>query len=72
MKNIWLNEYPKKLASKLVYLENNTITDLLESASDEFSEKIAFSSMQTNISFKMINLLSKRLAAYVILGVKKA
>ncbi len=72
MKNIWLNEYPKKLASKLDYLENNTITDLLESASDEFSDKIAFSSMQTNISFKMINLLSKRLAAYMqFLGVKK-
>lgn len=72
MKKIWLNEYPEYLIDNLDNIDNSSVIDLLETASHEFNEKIAFSSMKTNISFKMLSLISKRLAAYLqYLNVKK-
>ena len=68
----WLKKYPSNLDENLGDLDHDTVSDLIESSADKFSNKIAFSSFNTNINFKMLNLLSKRLAAYLqFLGVNK-
>ena len=72
MNKIWLKQYPDSLEANLEELDNDSITDLLDSASYKFSNNIAFSSLNTDLSYKMLNLLSKRLAAYMqYLGVNK-
>ena len=68
----WLKKYPSNLDENLGNLDHDTVADLIESSADKFTNKIAFSSLNTNINFKMLNLLSKRLAAYMqFLGVNK-
>jgi long-chain acyl-CoA synthetase len=68
----WLKKYPSNLDENLGNLDHDTVADLIESSADKFTNKIAFSSFNTNINFKMLNLLSKRLAAYMqFLGVNK-
>ena len=72
MNKTWLKQYPNSLAANLEELDNDSITDLLDSASYKFSNNIAFSSLNTDLSYKMLNLLSKRLAAYMqYLGISK-
>ena len=72
MNKTWLKQYPNSLEANLEELDNNSITDLLDSASYKFSNNIAFSSLNTDLSYKMLNLLSKRLAAYMqYLGISK-
>ena len=72
MNKNWLKQYPNSLEVNLEELDNDSITDLLDSASYKFSNNIAFSSLNTDLSYKMLNLLSKRLAAYMqYLGVNK-
>ncbi len=72
MEKNWLKQYPINLSENLDCIDNDTICDLVETVSVKYSNKIAFSSLNTNISFKMTNLLSKRLAAYMqYLGVDK-
>lgn len=72
MNKTWLKQYPNSLDANLEELDNDSITDLLDSASYKFSNNIAFSSLNTDLSYKMLNLLSKRLAAYMqYLGVNK-
>ena len=72
MNKTWLKQYPNSLEVNLEELDNDSITDLLDSASYKFSNNIAFSSLNTDLSYKMLNLLSKRLAAYMqYLGVNK-
>ena len=72
MNKAWLKQYPNSLEANLEELDNDSITDLLDSASYKFSNNIAFSSLNTDLSYKMLNLLSKRLAAYMqYLGVNK-
>ena len=72
MNKTWLKQYPNSLEANLEELDNDSITDLLDSASYKFSNNIAFSSLNTDLSYKMLNLLSKRLAAYMqYLGVNK-
>lgn len=72
MNKPWLKQYPNSLEVNLEELDNDSITDLLDSASYKFSNNIAFSSLNTDLSYKMLNLLSKRLAAYMqYLGVNK-
>ena len=72
MNKIWLKQYPNSLEANLEELDNDSITDLLDSASYKFSNNIAFSSLNTDLSYKMLNLLSKRLAAYMqYLGISK-
>ena len=72
MNKTWLKQYPNNLAANLEELDNDSITDLLDSASYKFSNNIAFSSLNTDLSYKMLNLLSKRLAAYMqYLGISK-
>ena len=72
MNKTWLKQYPNSLEANLEELDNDSITDLLDSASYKFSNNIAFSSLNTDLSYKMLNLLSKRLAAYMqYLGINK-
>ena len=72
MNKNWLKQYPNSLDANLEELDNDSITDLLDSASYKFSNNIAFSSLNTDLSYKMLNLLSKRLAAYMqYLGISK-
>ena len=72
MNKTWLKQYPNSLEANLEELDNDSITDLLDSASYKFSNNIAFLSLNTDLSYKMLNLLSKRLAAYMqYLGVNK-
>ena len=72
MNKTWLKQYPNSLEANLEELDNDSITDLLDSASYKFSNNTAFSSLNTDLSYKMLNLLSKRLAAYMqYLGIKK-
>ena len=72
MNKPWLKQYPNNLEANIEELDNDSITDLLDSASYKFSNNTAFSSLNTNLSYKMLNLLSKRLAAYMqYLGVNK-
>ncbi len=72
MNKTWLKQYPNSLEANLEELDNDSITDLLDSSSYKFSNNIAFSSLNTDLSYKMLNLLSKRLAAYMqYLGISK-
>ena len=72
MNKTWLKQYPNSLEVNLEELDNDSITDLLDSASYKFSNNIAFSSLNTDLSYKMLNLLSKRLAAFMqYLGINK-
>ena len=72
MNKTWLKQYPNSLEANLEELDNDSITDLLDYASYKFSNNIAFSSLNTDLSYKMLNLLSKRLAAYMqYLGISK-
>ena len=72
MNKTWLKQYRNSLDANLEELDNDSITDLLDSASYKFSNNIAFSSLNTDLSYKMLNLLSKRLAAYMqYLGISK-
>ena len=72
MNKTWLKQYPNSLDANLEELDNDSIADLLDSASYKFSNNIAFSSLNTDLSYKMLNLLSKRLAAYMqYLGISK-
>ena len=72
MNKPWLKQYPNNLEANIEELDNDSITDLLDSASYKFSNNTAFSSLNTDLSYKMLNLLSKRLAAYMqYLGINR-
>lgn len=72
MSNSWNNNYPKNLSENLDGIDNDTIVDLLESSTRKYDSKIAYSSLNTSLNYKLTSLLSKRVAAYLqFIGVRK-
>ena len=72
MSNSWNNNYPKNLSENLDGIDNDTIVDLLESSARKYDSKIAYSSLNTSLNYKLTSLLSKRVAAYLqFIGVRK-
>ena len=72
MNNKWIEQYPNNLHSNIDSVDDSTVTDLLDSAVNKFSSNTAFYSLNTSIDYKMISLISKRIAAYLqYLGVTK-
>ena len=65
MEKIWLNSYPKGVPSSIEDVPNISILDLMKNASSEFSDNIAFTSLNTKLSYKDIDDYSSRFGAYL-------
>ncbi len=65
MEKIWLNSYPKGVPSSIEGVTNTSILDLMKNASTEFSDNIAFTSLNTKLSYKYIDDCSSRFGAYL-------
>ena len=65
MEKIWLNSYPKGVPSSIEDVPNISILDLMKNASTEFSDNIAFTSLNTKLSYKDIDDYSSRFGAYL-------
>ena len=65
MEKIWLNSYPKGVPSSIEGVPNISILDLMKNASSEFSVNIAFTSLNTKLSYKDIDDDSSRFGEYL-------
>ena len=65
MKKIWLNSYPKEVPSSIEDNTNTSILDLMKSASTEFSNNIAFTSLNSKLSYKDIDDYSSKFGAFL-------
>ena len=65
MEKIWLNSYPKGVPSSIEGVPNISILDLMKNASTEFSDNIAFTSLNTKLSYKDIDDYSSKFGAYL-------
>ena len=65
MEKIWLNSYPKGVPSSIEGVTNTSILDLMKNASTEFSDNIAFTSLNTKLSYKDIDDYSSKFGAYL-------
>jgi long-chain acyl-CoA synthetase len=65
MEKIWLNSYPKGVPSSIEGVEDISILDLMKNASTEFSDNIAFTSLNTKLSYKDIDDYSSKFGAYL-------
>ena len=65
MEKIWLNSYPKGVPTSIEGVANISILDLMKNASTEFSDNIAFTSLNTKLSYKDIDDYSSKFGAYL-------
>ena len=65
MEKIWLNSYPKGVPSSIEGVPDISILDLMKNASTEFSDNIAFTSLNTKLSYKDIDDYSSKFGAYL-------
>jgi long-chain acyl-CoA synthetase len=65
MKKIWLNSYPKEVPSSIEDNTNTSILDLMKGASTEFSNNIAFTSLNSKLSYKDIDDYSSKFGAFL-------
>ena len=65
MEKIWLQSYPSHIQSSIEELSNNSILDLIQKASDKYSSNIAFTSLNSKLSYKDIEFYSENFGAYL-------
>ena len=65
MEKIWLQSYPAHIQSSIEEPSNNSILDLIQKASDKYSSNIAFTSLNSKLSFKDIEFYSENFGAYL-------
>ena len=65
MKKIWLECYPKNVASKIPELNFESIIDLVDHASEKYSKQVAFNNLNSSISYSQTRRYSKRFSSYL-------
>ena len=65
MEKIWLQSYPSDIPSSIEDLSNNSILDLIQKASQKYSQNTAFTSLNSKLSFKDVEYFSENFGAYL-------
>jgi len=65
MQKIWLQSYLKDTPLTIKDLSYNSILDLMQKASNNYSENIAFTSLNSKLSFKDVEYYSENFGAYL-------
>lgn len=73
MEKVWLDKYPKGVPAEIDRGHFNSISDIFTHAIQSFPERIAFTNLGVDITFKQLDLLSDGVAHYLQadLGLKK-
>ena len=65
MEKIWLKYYPKNVSSDIGDLRFNSILDLMKNSSSLFPNKIAFTNLNSTLTYKDIDKYSEKFGAYL-------
>lgn len=65
MKKSWQQHYPKGVPLEIPPIKEQTLAELFDGSCKLYQDKIAFSSMGSNISFKDLSILVNRFALYL-------
>ena len=65
MKKSWQQHYPKGVPFEIPPIKEQTLAELFDDSCKLYQDKIAFSSMGSNISFKDLSILVNRFALYL-------
>ena len=65
MEKIWLKYYPKNVSSDIGDLRFNSILDLMKNSSSLFPNKIAFTNLNSTLTYKDIDKYSVKFGAYL-------
>ena len=65
MEKIWLQSYPSDISPSIEELSYNSILDLIQNASHKYSQNIAFTSLNSKLSFKDVEYFSENFGAYL-------
>lgn len=72
MDKVWLQQYEKGIPKEIDPSLYESLPELFEKPFNQYQDKIAFANLKTNLSYKELNILSTKLAAYLqSLGLKK-
>jgi len=74
MEKIWLKRYPKNVSSDIGDLRFNSIIDLMKNSTSLFPNKIAFTNLNSTLTYKEIDKYSKKFGSYLQtkLSIKKS
>ena len=65
MDKIWLHNYPKNIPENIDKNSYSSIVDLINDADNKFKNNIAFTNLNTNISYNSIASYSNKFASYL-------
>lgn len=65
MEKIWLNQYPDGVPHTLEFDPQESVIDIFEEACNQFAEQVAFSNMGASLTYRQLDEMSAKLAAYL-------
>lgn len=66
MEKIWLTHYPDGVAAEIDLREYTSLADLLRRSTERYAEQTAFVSFGRTMSYRALDVLSRRLAGYLV------
>ena len=65
MNKIWLRSYPKNIPESIGELSNNSICDMMKKASYKYSKNIAFTNLNSKLTYSDVDKYSDNFGAYL-------
>ena len=65
MNKIWLKSYPKNIPESIGELSNNSICDMMKKASHKYSKNIAFTNLNSKLTYSDVDKYSDNFGAYL-------
>ena len=65
MNKIWLKSYPKNIPESIGDLSNNSICDMMKKASNKYSKNIAFTNLNSKLTYSDVDKYSDNFGAYL-------
>ncbi|PWQ98205.1 AMP-binding protein [Leucothrix pacifica] len=66
MERIWLKQYPEGIAAEIDLREYTSLADLFRRSAERYADHVAFVSLGQELSYRNLDVLSKRMAAYLV------
>ena len=65
MNKIWLKSYPKNIPESIGELSNSSICDMMKKASHKYSKNIAFTNLNSKLTYSDVDKYSDNFGAYL-------
>lgn len=65
LEKIWLKEYPDGIAAEVDLRDYTSLADMFRRSTERYADQVAFVSLGRQMSFRSLDLLSRRMAGYL-------